>query len=101
MAAALSSPSYPATGTVRRASCCGELAALAGITPSNVRDALQRLSDAQMIALQNGVAGGPYLVGIRLAALLELGPPGVLPQLPALAQRSIIDILAGQITERI
>ena len=53
----LSGPSHPAGETKRWVTCCQELAELARITPSNVRDALQRLSDADMIALRVGVAG--------------------------------------------
>ncbi len=97
----LSGPSHPAGETERWVTCCGELAELARITPSNVRDALQRLSDADVIALQIGVHGDPYLVEVCIAAQLELGPPDALAKLPALTQRSIIDVLAGQITERI
>ncbi len=97
----MSSPSHPATGSVRRVTCCADLAELMGITPSNVRDALQRLSDAQMIAMQIGVAEGPCVVEVRLATQLRLGPPAVLAKLPTSSQRSIIDVLAGQITERI
>ncbi len=92
----------PSSGETKRwVTCCQELTELTRITPSNVRDALQRLSEADMIAQRMGVAGDPYLVEIRLAAQLELGPPEVLAQLPTSTQWSIIDVLAGQITERI
>ncbi len=90
-------------GAVRRVTCCSELAELAGITHCDVRNALQRLHEADLIALQVGVDvdGDPYLVEVCIAAQLELGPPDALARLPALTQRSIIDVLAGQITERV